>query len=96
MQNVHYNLKLNASLLKVAQKVRAEAVQSQRRPKKIKRDLEISDQQVLQIRALKEFANWKPRIIAKRMGLDINRVYKIISYEQRSKLVPKKTDLPKL
>jgi len=93
MQNIHASLKLNKGLLKVALKVRAEELTSAKL-KKPKKEKVLSDVQILQIRALKEFAGWKAPKIAEHFGIDISKVYKIVSYEQRSKLIPKRTDLP--
>lgn len=97
MQNVHSTLKFNKTLYKIARRVCAEEIQNKQSTKTSKvrwKSKTISDEQVLQMRALKEFALWKPAKIAEHTGVDIHRVYKILSYEQRSKLIPKVTDLP--
>lgn len=99
MQNVHHTLKLNAGLLKIAEKVRAEEIQAFLSKKALKKHWDagtLSDKQVLEMRALKEFASWKAGKIATYCGVDLRRVYKILSYEQRSKLIPKRSDLPSI
>jgi hypothetical protein len=89
----------NPVLSDLGDKIRAEdsaaaLAKRQKMTKKSKVINGVSDEMVLEMRALRDYAHWVPRRIAARYNVDIHWLYKILNYETRSKLIPKAINLP--
>lgn len=66
-----------------------------RRPEKPRgRPPLLADAQILELRALAEFAGWQPGRLAARFGVDLSMVKRILSGVTRARLVAKREHLP--
>lgn len=54
----------------------------------------LTDAQILEMRALAEFAGWSQQALALRFNVDLSAVRRFLSYVTRSRLVPRREHLP--